>query len=253
MKKVIKKILRITVWAAMATALVATLSFTSQELAGIECKEISIRYVGDPVIRLSAKELTRLVKMSDSRIIGKRLEEINTEKIEHEISKNKTILKADAYKTVVRDSAGLKGVVTLKVKQRTPVMRVFSSEGNYYMDEKGYKIPVSVNYAADVPVVTGNISDEDARNDVLPFVMFIQDNRFWRSQIRQIHINGAGEIILTTLVGDQLIEFGTTDNMEEKFRNLRAFYEQVMTKNNWNKYSRIILKFRNQVIAKKNK
>jgi cell division protein FtsQ len=58
---------------------------------------------------------------------------------------------------------------------------------------------------------------------------------------------------MTTLVGGQVIEFGSTENMEEKFRNLRAFYDQVMTPHNWNKYNRIILKFNNQVIAKKNR
>jgi len=48
-----------------------------------------------------------------------------------------------------------------------------------------------------------------------------------------------------------LIEFGNVEHMEKKFRNLKAFYEQVLKDNNWNKYSRIILRFENQVVAKK--
>ena len=119
------------------------------------------------------------------------------------------------------------------------------------MDKTGSRIPVSVNYAADVPVATGNISTEMAKTELLPFVEFIQRNKFWKAQIKQIQVTSTGELILTTLVGDQLIEFGTTENMEKKFRNLRAFYEQVLKDNNWEKYTRIILKFDNQVIAKK--
>ena len=102
-----------------------------------------------------------------------------------------------------------------------------------------------------LPVATGNISAETTRTDLLPLVEFIQNDKFWKAQIKQIYVNGDGELILTTLVGNQLIEFGTTENMEKKFRNLRAFYEQVLKDNNWKKYNRIILKFDNQIIAKK--
>jgi len=32
---------------------------------------------------------------------------------------------------------------------------------------------------------------------------------------------------------------------------VKAFYEQVMAQNNWNKYEQISVKYKNQVIAKK--
>lgn len=110
-----------------------------------------------------------------------------------------------------------------------------------------------MGYTADVQVATGNIRDEAAKEELIPLAAFIQKDRFWRAQIRQIHVNGTGNILFTTLVGDHLIEFGSPENMEEKFRNLRAFYDQVLAENNWNKYDRISVKYKNQVIAKKNK
>jgi cell division protein FtsQ len=251
MKVTIKKILFAAGLLILIVMMGITVAFTSKRIANIKCSQIVIKYAGRPVIRLSEKELTALVKSSNQQIIGSKMENINTEAIEKVVSKNGAILKADAYKTVVRESDGYKGAITLKVKHRTPVLRIFTSSGSYYMDQSGSRIPVSFNYAADVPVATGNISQEMAKNELLPFVDFIQRNKFWKVQIKQIQVNGEGELILTTLVGKQLIEFGTTENMEKKFRNLRAFYEQVLKDNNWDKYDRIILKFENQIIAKK--
>lgn len=251
MKPIVRKIASVTGWSLLGLFLAGTLAFSSREMNDIECREIVVKYAGNSPIRLSEREVIRLAKSAGQQIIGEKLTEVNTGMIETEVAKNKTILRADAFKSVVRDSSGFKGVVTLKVRHRTPVLRVISSQGNYYMDAKGHKIPPSVGYTADVQVATGNIRDEAAKEELIPLAAFIQKDRFWRAQIRQIHVNGTGNILFTTLVGDHLIEFGSPENMEEKFRNLRAFYDQVLAENNWNKYDRISVKYKNQVIAKK--
>jgi cell division protein FtsQ len=194
-----------------------------------------------------------MVNSADHHIKGKKLSDINTEKIEAEVVKNKAVLKADAYKVAVRDSSGIRGALVLKVKHREPVLRIISPNGSYFIDKEGARIPTSAEYSADVPVVTGNVTPGMAKDELLPFIGYIQSERFWKSQVKQIHVTAQGELILSTLVGNHLIEFGTTGNMEQKFRNLRAFYEQVLAEGNWNRYSRIILKFDNQVIAKKKK
>jgi cell division protein FtsQ len=251
MNRTVKKIGFIAGWLIMVFLAVAIFAFSSKRFDNIKCSQIVVKYSGHQMIRLSEKELVRLARSGNQQILGNKMENIDTEAIERIVSKNGAILKADAYKTIIRDSTGYKGAITLKVRHRTPYIRIFSSNGSYYMDKTGSRIPVSVNYAADVPVATGNISTEMAQKELIPFVEFIQKNKFWKAQIKQIQVNSAGELILTTLVGNQLIEFGTTENMEKKFRNLRAFYEQVFRDDNWNKYTRIILKFNNQVIAKK--
>lgn len=253
MKRTVKKILIITGWVLLGVFLAVTLAFSTLATSDLKCRDIVINYAGSGIIRLPEKDLVRMVKLADPSIIGKKMEKIDTEAIEARVLKSQAIAKADAYKVIVRDSTGFKGVITLKVRHRVPALRVLSSQGNYYMDKEGNVIPVNVNYAANVPVATGNITAKIAKEEILPVVEFIQDNKFWRSQIKQIHVNNGGDLIFTTLVGNQLVEFGTSENMEEKFRNLRAFYEQVLAENNWDKYNRINVKFRNQVIAKKSK
>ncbi len=251
MKRILKKIFYFLGGILLGVFLVVTLAFSSRETEGVKCEEIAVRYAGNQTIRLTPREIKRIVSLTNQKIIGKKLSEVNTETIEARVARHPAILKADAYKTVARDSSGYKGVVTIKVRHRIPVLRVISADGNFFLDKTGSRIPASVNFAANVPLVTGNVRRAEVFEELLSFVNYIQEDHFWRAQIKQIHVTSDGELVLSTLAGNQLIDFGSTENMEEKFDNLHAFYEQVMNPHNWNKYKRIIVKFRNQVIAKK--
>lgn len=251
MKRKIKIMAHFFAWVILAIALVVTLAFSWSETSSAECREIVVRYDGEQSVQLSTQDIIRLAKSTDNKLIGKKLKEINSEEIEQEVETHSAILKADAYKLVVRDTVGYKGVLAIKVKHRTPVMRIMNNDGSYFMDANGIKFPTSTRYSANVVIVTGNVTEDLARNSLLPMVMYIARNDFWQAQIKQIHVDRNEELILTPLVGNQLIEFGTAANYREKLRNLLAFYEQVISNSNWNKYERINLKYSNQIIAKK--
>ncbi len=253
MKRIVYKILYLAAWILGAVFLTGTLGFSSLKTTGITCSEIRVRYAGKQVIRLGEKELVKIARGADPALKDKKLSEIDTEAIERQLAKNKTIRKADAYTIVVHDSSGMRGVLVLKVRHRIPVMRVKSAQDDYYMDKDGNKIPASVRYAARVPLITGNPGLEEARTKLLPFVTFLSDDAFWSAQVKQIHVTANGELLLTTLAGNHLIEFGSPENIREKFRNLKAFYDQVLASDRWNLYYRINLKYQNQIIAKKNK
>ena len=86
---------------------------------------------------------------------------------------------------------------------------------------------------------------------MLPFVLFVENDGFWQAQIEQVHVQQNGDVLLTPLVGEHIIEFGTLDNYERKLQKMKAFYEQVLANDNWNKYKTVSLKYNNQVIAKR--
>ena len=87
--------------------------------------------------------------------------------------------------------------------------------------------------------------------DLFVLSKFIYDDEFWRSQIEQIYVNEANEFELIPRVGAHLILFGSIDNYERKFRNLKIFYEQGLNNIGWNKYEKINLKFDNQIVCTK--
>jgi len=126
-----------------------------------------------------------------------------------------------------------------------------SSEGRYYLDRNGEAIPTSANYTANVLVATGYFSEQFAKTQLLPFVLFIEENLFWKAQVEQVHVEQNGDVLLTPLVGDHIIEMGSLEDYPQKLRNMKAFYQQIMAGNNWNMYQKLSVKYKNQVIAKK--
>ena len=65
-------------------------------------------------------------------------------------------------------------------------------------------------------------------------------------------MNSKYEFELIPRVGSQVIELGDADNLEEKFENLKLLYLEGFNKIGWNKYERISLKYKNQVVCTKN-
>lgn len=251
MKRKLKKFLHFTGWLILIVAIGLTLAFSHSEISDVTCSEIELKTDEDDPVKLSRQQILRIVNSVDKNMKGKMLNEINSEELEKEIEKNSTVLKASVYKMVARDTSDYKGILTVKIKHRIPLMRVMSSNGNFYMDENGHAFPANQVSSAKVLVITGNVREEFAREQLLPLVKHIVSEGFWSAQIKQIHVNGNEELLMTPLVGDQIIEFGTSENYRQKFRNLMAFYDQVIADSNWDKYVRINLKYNNQIIGKK--
>jgi cell division protein FtsQ len=132
--------------------------------------------------------------------------------------------------------------------------------GNYYLDEKGIKMPPSNNFTARVLVATGNIAPytpefmQKKRNtlkDLVTITKAILKDDFLADNIQQVHVNNAGEFILVPLIGDQKIILGNARRLENKFDRLKTFYKKAMPYVGWQQYRSINLKFNGQVVCKR--
>ncbi|MCC8143366.1 MAG: cell division protein FtsQ [Tannerellaceae bacterium] len=193
---------------------------------------------------VNQKDLLQLLASSQLTPLDKPMEEINTEAIEQELLKNEMIADIQAYKTP-------SGMVKLEVKQKMPILRVLGAKGNFYVDNTGSTMPVSRRYVAHVPIATGYVEKELATTDLYKFALFLQENEFWNNQIEQIHIYPDNDVELIPRVGNHRIMLGTLDNFREKLDNLQLFYEKVIPKTGWEKYTKINLKYNNQIICTK--
>lgn len=246
-----RKLLKLTGFLVLIVFIIGTLAFTSIESRNIICSDIQVVFNKNDLIKIDKEKLIRIVKSADNKIPGKTLNEINSEIIEEEIEKLPAILKADVYKLMVNENGSYRGVLVVKVKHREPVMRVIASSGSYYLDKFGVRIPISTSYATNVLVTTGSISETFAVEQLLPFVMYVENNDFWKAQIQQVHVEEDGDVLLTPLVGGNTIELGDLGNYRQKLHIMREFYKQVLVKNNWDKYEKVSLKYNNQVVAKR--
>ncbi len=263
-----KRIKNILFFVGVSAYLVIVIGFISdkEKLQHVSAVKIQIAdSIQNEFIHVS--EIRQFLERQKFRLSGVSSGSIDLEGIERSLMSRQIISKADAYITEP-------GILHLDVRQKTPFVRIYNRLGQgYYLDEKGNIIPLTYNFSPYVLVVNGNISEPfrldgtlnifNVKHDSLPaaqktiydvyrLVTFIRDDKFWNSQIEQIYVNGRYEFELIPRVGSQVIELGGTDNLQEKFDNLKLLYLKAFNKIGWNQYQRISLKYKNQVVCTKN-
>jgi cell division protein FtsQ len=188
---------------------------------------------------------------ADAKLFEKKLNEINTEQLENELKKVAAIRNIEIFRRVTGNDMAFKGRLLVEVEQRNPIVRFMNGQDDFYMDREGVRIPASSQFTAKVLLANGQFDEKYARQQLLPLVIFIEENEFWKAQIEQLQVSPNGEIVMAPLVGDQLIEFGDAKNYRQKLQNLKALYEQAFPKTGWDYYSKINVKYTNQVVCTK--
>ncbi|MDV7400600.1 hypothetical protein RZS08_54800, partial [Arthrospira platensis SPKY1] len=68
--------------------------------------------------------------------------------------------------------------------------------------------------------------------------------------IEQIYVSN-GKILLAPKVGNYKIVLGTVDDLDEKFRRLRIFYDEVVPYQGWRRYKTVNLSYKGQIVCEK--
>lgn len=143
------------------------------------------------------------------------------------------------------------GAMRIDVSQRHPIARVITEKYDFYIDEEGGEMPPSSFYTAHVPIITGHVKREMVNTDLFKIANLIHHDKFLEAQMEQINVTSKGEYVLIPRAGRQTIELGDAENLEVKFKSLKALYLQIFNKNAWNKYKTISLKYDGQVVCTK--
>ena len=178
--------------------------------------------------------------------VGQPMNTISPLKIEHTIESDSFIRRA-----ICSITPGCR--IRLAVIQRIPLLRVMADNGeDYYIDDAGTRMEAR-GYEADLPVATGTVTPDFARKKLKTLGNFLRNDTFWDGQVEQIVVKPNGEIDLIMRIGDQIIHFGKIEDVPIKFRNLYAFYTDIMPKVGWYKYSEISVAYDGRIICKRRK
>ena len=251
--KIISIILKtITAGIVVAYMVFAFITFSDADKS-TKCNELNINFTEQQNSYLLTKEdIVLILKQNKLYPIGKTYFYANTDSIEQFLRHNPMITSAECYKT-------LSGKIQLDIAQKQPKFIVCSSDSNmYYVDNNRDTIPFSLNFRERLLVVTGNpVYPEMASESIFDFVDYIQKDSFWNVQITQIdviYIEGKEpEIELYTLVGDAVIHVGTLDNFESKLQAMYHTYKYGFSHIGWNKYDRISLEYKGQIVCRRKK
>ncbi|MDR1814617.1 MAG: cell division protein FtsQ [Tannerella sp.] len=242
----IKKILFI-LFAVLIVGYLAAVLFFFKDRKGVAgvCKQVEV-VITDSLERhfITQKDVIEYLKKTNQYPAGKKSEEINTQLIENALLKNEIIEKAEVTGTI-------SGKIIIVISQKMPILRIFSPSGSYFVDEKGQTMPVVQGQAIYVPVATGAIDKDFATTELYKFALFLQSNDFWNDLTEQIYVRSKNDVEIIPRVGRHRILLGSLDDYEDKLGRLKLFYEQVVPKMGWDKYSVISLKYRNQIVCTK--
>ncbi len=240
----LKKIAIILATIAATAYLVFALFFLEIMPSETKCRGVEIVISDNKPEVLSVESIEKQLKLKGLDPKGKEMDKIVSEEIENMLLESSIIKECQCFKTH-------KNLIGIHITCKQPIIHIFDHTGSeYYLDNNGAIIR-SVQNAIYLPVASGEIKSEETRKSLVKIAQFLQDERFWREQIEQIHVTPKQEMILVPRIGNHIIELGKADNLEKKLAKLKEFYEEGLSKVGCNKYNKINIEFDKQVICTK--
>ena len=238
-----KTLFKIFILIGVAAYLVFAIVTFSHPAEGQECKGLDIvvddshntGFVGENEIR---EWLVSHKKFPE----GEKLAEIDLAAMEAVLEENPYIDKALCYATA-------EDKVAIRVTPRIPLLHVINQKGeDFYIDNQGGTMPRG-QHTVDLIVMTGNVPRSTAGKLYSGLARTITSDPRWSKPIQEIHVDASGEIELTPAGMNHTVVLGDTSKVADKLSRLATFYDEGLTKDGWNTYKTINLKFDDQVIA----
>ncbi|MEO8854274.1 MAG: FtsQ-type POTRA domain-containing protein [Ginsengibacter sp.] len=249
----LKKILVVSIWIILLSGtvvlLIAAMSKKRNEV--INRVEIKISGIQNNYFLGKRDVQDILQSVNGKKLTGESIHSLDLSAMESRLEKNQWIKTAEIF----FDNSN---VLQVKIVEREPIARIFFNSGSsFYIDSSLTRLPLSEKFSARLPVfssfpdVNKSFSKQDSTllTGIKILSEYLNTHPFWMAQIDQLNITTDNTFELIPKLGNQLIRFGDTQNYEEKFNKLLAFYQQVETKVGWNKYSVLDVRFRNQVVG----
>ncbi len=253
--------------ALIVIAFLISVGFASHEQASMPCTGIYVNIhdsIGTGFVEDG--DIRQIIQNKFGSLEGKSISSINISLLEKIINTNPFIYDAEVFSTI-------DGKLKIDVKQRVPLLRIinFNNE-SFYIDKDGIYMPTSDKFTARVPVANGYIFDKESEKKVRVYgdgdladtslnklkieqlfhiATYTSKNDFWNAIVQQFYINSDGDIEFIPRVGNHTVILGDDKLLDEKFTKLKVLYKEGLNRKGWDKYSKINLKYKDQVVCTK--
>jgi len=217
-------------------------AFSSSRNVSRKIAELEVNFLGDNNLFITHESVNKLLIQNGETVTNVPKEILDLNGLENALKSNTMIKTAEVYLAV-------NGKVRADVIQRKPIARV-STNASYYIDDEGKYMPLSTNYTAHVPIVTGSVEKNNLAN-IYTIANKIYNDEFLKTHIVEIHQNQNQTLSLKTRVYDFEIELGDLSDLDKKINNLKAFYQKAKKDNTLSNYNKVNLQFNNQVVCTK--
>ncbi len=245
-------------WIVAIVLLISIVAYVEIRQHGQRCQSVIVHL--DPNAEFQffdEKEIKRLLTANGAdQLEGTLFKEIDLKTLEKRVLKNRLIRNCQ----VIKD---LSGNLIVSIQQHQPVARlinmpendeIVSVLGNYVTDT-GQVVPISGKFTARTLLISGsffrnlrNLYTINGKN-LIELLNQINKDPFLKAQITELRVEEDGEIVMIPQVGDFQIEFGLPIETEAKFKKINIFYKTILPDKGWEKYHRVSVKFRNQIVC----
>ncbi len=202
----------------------------------------TVKFLGEGHHFITNTGVSKLLIQNNQTLTDQPKDIIDLDRLEVTLNNNPMIKNAEVYISV-------EGKVTAEIEQKRPIARVLSNT-SYYIDDEGGVMPLSANYTARVPIVTGNVKSETMEH-VFKFAKVVDGSTFLKKHVIEIHQNANNTIAFKVRKSNFIVQLGKLDNLEKKINNFKAFYQKALKDSILETYKTVNLKFDKQVICTK--
>ena len=201
--------------------------------------DVTVQFDDESKPFVTRESVNKLLIQSGVALTKTSKEKLALKEIESQVNAHPLVKNSEVY-------VNMDGSLGVDVQQRKPVARV-SGETPFYIGEEGEVMPLSTNFSARVPLVTG-VSKADAK-EVYELITFIREDEFLKKHIVGIKKNENGEYILSPRIYDYKLRLGKVDKLPLRFNNYKAFYKKAHNDQTLKQCNMITLKYDNHVVC----
>ncbi len=203
----------------------------------IENVTVKLAKTKNPVYFIDEKEVKEIVKKANPT---KRIGDIDIPELEKKLNLLPAVDSANVY-------LNLNGTLNLDIKQRIPVFRLSKGDQNFYVDEKGNEFPISKNYSYPCMLIRGDVKKSEYKK-LAELVDKIDRDDFSKKYFIGISKEKESYNLLTS-EGNYKVEIGDLDRIDMKVKGFKTFVEKYLINQNAEKYSKISVKYDNQIVT----
>ncbi|MFD1062124.1 cell division protein FtsQ/DivIB [Winogradskyella litorisediminis] len=217
-------------------------AFSAERNKNRVINEPKVEFTGTNNLFLTHNNVSKLLIQNPKGLHNKHKDIIDLNELESALSSNPMVKNAEVYMSV-------NGMLTAEIEQKRPIARVHTN-ASYYVDDEGSFMPLSDNYSARVPLVTGKVYKTKLET-IYRIAKTIDEDDFLKQHVIEIIQAENQDISLRLRKFDFVVHLGSLNKLKKKINNFKAFYKKAINDKTINTYSSVNLRFDNQVICTK--
>lgn len=214
------------------------LSFSLKRFNEKPLDDISVKMSDkSPVYFVDEKDIKTIVERYNTT---KKIGDIDIPSLEKKLNELPAVDSANVY-------LSLDGKLHLDILQRVPVFRLNNGGKGFYVDKDGTEFPISKNYSHPCMLVSGDVKKKEYLK-LVELIDKIDKDSFCKNYFAGITKEN-GNFNLITNEGLYKVELGDLDHIEFKIKGFKTFVEKFLVNQNPEKYSKISVKYDNQIVT----